>query len=88
MISVTVEFNGTLRTLAKMRKCTVELEEKTMISTLVHKLKTEIFQGEEFVDESNLLIMLNGKEIRVLNGFKTELKGNDVIKLIPASHGG
>ncbi len=59
-----------------------------MVSELIQQLQTEIFQGKEFGDESNILIMLNGKEIRVLNGPKTELKNNDVLKLIPTSHGG
>lgn len=71
-----------------MRKCSVELEEKETVSELMHKLKAEFFAGKEFADESSLLIMVNGKEISVLNGLKTELKDKDTLKLIPASHGG
>jgi len=79
---------GFLRILANTRKCVVELEEKITVSTLIHKIKAELFADTESVDESNLLIVINGKEISILHGFQTVLKNNDVVKLIPASHGG
>ncbi len=85
---ITVEFVGVLRTLAKMRKCTVELEEEMTVSALMRKLKAELFSDKEFVDESNLLIVMNGKEISILKGLQTLLKEKDIVKIIPASHGG
>jgi len=88
LISVNVEFIGPLRTLAKTRRCTVELEDKTTVSELVKKLRSEMFSGKDFADQSSLLIMVNGKEVSVLKGLQTELKDRDAIKLIPASHGG
>ena len=85
---VTIEFFGVLHTLTATKKCTIELEEKTTISALIRELKSVLFANKEIINESNLLIVVNGKEMGVLNGLQTELKNSDVVKLIPASHGG
>jgi len=85
---VIVELIGTLRTLAKAERYRVELEEGATISTLMRRLRAELFADKEHVDESNLLIMTNGKEISVLNGLQTGLENNDIVTLIPVSHGG
>ena len=85
---VIIELVGTLKTLANAEKYSVELEEKTTISMLVRKLKTEFFADKKFADESNLLIILNGKEVSVLNGIQTELKNEDTVTFIPVAHGG
>ncbi len=88
LISITVEFIGSLKTLANTKKCTMELEDQARVSTLIQKLKTELFTGQDFADQSSLLITVNGKEVSALNGLHTELKNRDAVKLIPASHGG
>lgn len=85
---VIVEFFGTLRTLAHLKRCDIELEDKTTVSMLLHRLRVELFMDKEPISASNLLILVNEKEISILNGTKTELKSNDLVKLIPASHGG
>jgi molybdopterin converting factor small subunit len=36
----------------------------------------------------NALILVNGREISVLNGFETNLKDGDKIVLVPVVHGG
>jgi molybdopterin converting factor small subunit len=36
----------------------------------------------------NALILLNGKEISVLDGLKTRIDDGDEVTLIPVSHGG
>ncbi len=36
----------------------------------------------------NMLILVNGKEISVLNGLRTDIKNGDEIVLIPVVHGG
>lgn len=85
---INVEFVGALRTVANANSCSVELEEGATMSALMHRLKAELFGEKEFADESNLLVMRNGKEISVLKGLQTELKHKDRITLIPISHGG
>lgn len=85
---VNVELVGTLQKLANAKICNVELGEEASVSTLIQKLRTEVFSNRDFVDESNLLVMKNGREISVLKGFQTELENNDCVTLIPVSHGG
>jgi len=85
---IVVEFVGSLRTLAKVEGCRIEFEEKATISTLIRRLRAEVFADDEFVDETNLLVMKNGKEISVAEGLQTVLKDKDTVALIPISHGG
>lgn len=86
---VIVEFVGGLRILANTDKRTIALEEPATISTLMSRLRSELCSnGDELVEGSNLLIMKNEKEISALRGSQTELDSNDVITLIPVSHGG
>lgn len=88
LISVTVEFIGPLKTLAKTRRCTVDLDEQASVATLLQKLRADVFTGHDFADQTSLLIIVNGKEVSVLKGLQTELQNRDTLTLIPASHGG
>ncbi len=85
---VSVEFVGALHTLAKVKNYSVELEEGATVSSLMQRLRAELFRGEEFFDASNLLIIKNGREISALKGIQTELKHEDKVAFIPISHGG
>ena len=38
--------------------------------------------------KSNALILLNGKEISVLNGLQTKVKDGDEVVFVPVVHGG
>jgi molybdopterin converting factor small subunit len=92
---VTVELIGTLRHHTGKRKLQVpiagaldvvsfilELEEKYGIPKGV---LTE--EGEKKLRKS-LLVLVNGLEIGVLDGFETLLTSGDRLTLIPVSHGG
>ena len=83
---VIIEFVGTMRRVSGA-KYNISLEEKGTMLTLIHKLKEEFLTGKE-LDYSNMLFLVNGKEIGVLNGLQTELRTNDIVTLIPISHGG
>ena len=78
---------GTLRTLANADSYSVELDEKATISTLMSQLRSD-FANDDLLNETNVLILRNGKEISVLQGVVTELKNNDTVTIIPISHGG
>lgn len=52
------------------------------------KLKDALIDPELKDPRPNALILLNGKEINVLNGLKTLIKNGDEMILIPVSHGG
>lgn len=85
---VVVEFVGALHMIANVENYSAELGERATMSSLIQKLKAELFGGEEYFDESNLLIMKNGIEISALKGLQTELKHEDKVTIIPISHGG
>jgi molybdopterin converting factor small subunit len=62
---------------------------------LVSKLSQEMpqlekaFGDQEFDDSrSNSLILVNGREISVLNGLETKLNDGDEIVFVPVVHGG
>jgi molybdopterin converting factor small subunit len=88
MVLVNIELIGVLRTLAGAKTIDIELEDSAAMSVLLQKLSKEIFQSEELLSSSTLLIMKNGVEINVLKGMHTELNHDDVITLVPISHGG
>jgi molybdopterin converting factor small subunit len=47
------------------------------------------FSDQELNDSrSNSLILVNGREISVLNGFETKLNDGDEIVFVPVVHGG
>ena len=85
---VAVEFVGALRMIANVKNYSVELGEGATVSSLMQRLRAELFGEEEFFDEANLLIIRNGREISALKGLQTELKHEDEVALIPISHGG
>jgi molybdopterin converting factor small subunit len=84
---IIVEILGALRKFGKQGRSNVEIEEKATISTLVNMLRGE-FANSEYIDESNLLIFVNGKEINVLNRLQTRLNNHDIVTFIPITHGG
>jgi molybdopterin converting factor small subunit len=85
---VVVEFVGALCTIANVKNYSAELGEEATMLSLMQRLKAELFDEEESFDETNLLIMRNGREISALNGLQTELEHEDKVTLIPISHGG
>ncbi|RLI21726.1 molybdopterin synthase sulfur carrier subunit [Candidatus Bathyarchaeota archaeon] len=94
---VKVELTGILRRIAGKGTVTLSLKEKSTIKDLIFKL-TELFSSEfkrALIDPElnspmpNVLILLNGKEVRVLpKGLESEIKNGDKIVIIPVTHGG
>jgi molybdopterin converting factor small subunit len=93
MISVNIEFIGILRGKIGKRKHDVELDDSATIMTLIQMLE-KLFKigtratGEALNPATDLLILVNGKEIGILNGVNTVLKDNSSVIFIPISHGG
>lgn len=96
MIKVNVRLVGVLRGVSGKSSFTVKLREGDTIATLVRRLSAEF--GEEFkrvlVDSEqndprpNVLILVNSKEIGLLQKLETKLKDDDTVTMIPVSHGG
>ena len=74
---------------------TLNYREDLTIKDLLDNIGAEIpqlkriFSDQDLNDaKSNSLILINGKEISVLNGFETKLSYGDEIVLVPIIHGG
>jgi len=97
VISVNVRLIGIFRVLSGKNRLLVELEEEPAIVRKVIQKLVEMFSPnfkEALIDPElkdprpNALILVNGKEISVLEGLETEVNKSDEIVLVPVSHGG
>jgi molybdopterin converting factor small subunit len=95
-IKVKVKFIGIFRGLSKRSQLPLELEGSPSLKDVVQKT-TELFPPEfkrilidpELDDpRPNALILLNGRDISVLDGFETRVDDGDEVVFIPVSHGG
>jgi len=95
-INLKVKPLGIFRQFSGKTQVLVKLEEPATVKNAIEKL-TEAFSSEfkqALVDPEledprpNALILVNGKEISVLEGLETEVKDGDEIVLVPVSHGG
>ena len=96
VINVEIKFLGVFRQFSGTNRVLVKLEKPATVRKAIEKL-TETFSPEfkrALVDPEledprpNALILVNGKEISVLQGLETEVKDGDEIVLVPVSHGG
>ncbi len=91
---LTLKFVGALRQISGKTQLIVPFQEESLKELLV-KLGKEIPQLEKIFDaeplndsKSNALVLINGREISVLNGLETKLNDEDEIVFIPVVHGG
>jgi molybdopterin synthase sulfur carrier subunit len=94
-MAVTVNFIGVFRTISNRNKIDIKIEDavplREVIKKIVEKfptLKRTLVDPELEDPRPNALILVNGKEISVLNGLETLLKDGDEVVLIPVIHGG
>ena len=94
-IRVEVRLLGVFRGLAGIDRLSLEVERsnvKNMIKVLAGFFPTEakrlLIDPDLDDPRPNALILLNGREINVLNGLETEVTDGDEITLIPVVHGG
>jgi len=96
VVNVEVKFLGVFRQFSGKNRVLVKLEEPATVRKTIQKL-AEAFSSEferavvdpELEDpRPNALILVNGKEISVLQGLETEVNEGDEIVLVPVSHGG
>lgn len=95
-ITVKVKLLGVFRGITGKQQLLIKLKKPASIIAVVQKL-VELFSPEfkqALIDPElgdprpNALIMVNGKEISVLEGLKTELDEGDEVVIVPVSHGG
>jgi MoaD family protein len=92
---ITLKFIGALRKYSGKTQLSVNISEGTSLKALLTKLTHDmpelekIFSDQDLNDsQSNALILINGREISVLNGLKTKVTDGDEIVFVPVVHGG
>ena len=89
-----LKFICALRQISGKTQLTVNFQEGMSIQDLVTKISQEMprldktFSDQLNDSRSNSLILINGREISVLNGLETKLNDGDEIVFIPVVHGG
>jgi MoaD family protein len=86
---------GALRHLSGKTQIAINFQDGFSIKELVEEISRELpelkhtFSDQELNDSrSNSLILVNGREISVLNGYETKLCDGDEIVFVPVVHGG
>jgi MoaD family protein len=93
-MAITVKFLGALRHISGAGELALNIKGisiKEMMNEIVREmpaLKPSLIHKQLEDLRSNALILVNGREISVLNGFETNLKDGDEIVLVPVVHGG
>ncbi|TET64812.1 MoaD family protein [Candidatus Bathyarchaeota archaeon] len=94
-MEVTVRFIGVFRTISGKSKLTIEYGDMPNVKKAVEKIVEELPKLKGVLIDADLqdprpntLILLNEREISILNGLETTLKNGDEIVFVPVSHGG
>jgi molybdopterin synthase sulfur carrier subunit len=94
-MALTVKFVGALRHASGTGKLALGCPEGTSVRALIVKvtgnapeLKRSLINQQLDPAYPNALILVNGKEISVLNGLDTKLKDGDEVVFVPVVHGG
>lgn len=92
---LTIKFIGALRHVSGKTQLTVEYGEGMTLKGLLVKMGEEMPELEKSLGDpqtgdsaSNPLILVNGREISVLNGLETKLSDGDEVVFVPVIHGG
>ncbi len=92
---LTLKFIGALRQISGKPQLKVNFQQGLTLKTLVAKVSIDmpklrkIFSDQQLGDaRSNALVLVNSREISVLDGLETVLCDGDEIVFIPVVHGG
>jgi len=92
---ITVRFIGALRSASGKSKISVKAKGNVRLREFIDKiveekpkLKRALIDPELASPSPNALILVNGKEISVLDGLETMLKNGDEVVFVPVVHGG
>ena len=94
-MEVTVRFVGVFRSISGKKELTIKFRETDTVKTVIMKIIEELPGLKRTLIDSgledprpNTLILVNGREISVLNGLETVLKDEDEVVFVPVLHGG
>jgi molybdopterin synthase sulfur carrier subunit len=94
-IKITVKFFTTLREIVGKKEDQIEFSDPITVEALLKQLSRS--HGKDFVDyvfdelgsvRGHLQILVNGKSITTMQGFRTKLKNNDQVAILPPVGGG
>jgi len=94
-MSAKARFVGSLRSLSREELVTVDLQKRLSLKEVMKRIVEErpklngvfaVSKPEKL--RSAMLILVNGKEISVLNGLETTIKDGDELVFVPVLHGG
>lgn len=94
-MAITVKFVGAFRHFSGASELILERKGCISIGEMVNELVMELpMLKKSLFDQQledlrlNALILVNGREIGVLNGLETKLYDGDQVALVPVMHGG
>ena len=94
-MTVKVKFVGSFRSLSGQDKLVLKFGDDASFREVVKKivrelpkLKQALIDPECESPKTNMLVLVNGKEISVLNGLETAIKDGDEVVFVPVVHGG
>ena len=92
---VSVKFVGSFRGLSGRNVFAVAFRKSVSVEVLVKKvveslpkLKNALINPNSGEPRRNMLVLVNGREISVLDGFETTLNDDDEVVFVPVMHGG
>jgi len=92
---ITLRFIGALASVSGKSKCSLKPKESASLREVLKQLvKEQPKLGRALIDSElddprpNALILVNGKEIGVLDGLETMLNDGDEVVFVPVLHGG
>ena len=94
-MTVNVKFVGSFRGVSGKSKIVFRFSSPVSLKVLVAKvveklpkLKSALVNPESGEPRSNMLVLVNGQEIGVLNGIETKVNDGDEVVFVPVVHGG
>ena len=94
-MAITAKFISALRHFSGKTQVTFDYNDGMLLQDLIAKInqcapqQENVSANKETSDSvSNALILVNGREISVLNGLQTKLNDGDEVVFIPVVHGG
>jgi len=94
-VTIAVKFIGSLRHVSGTGEHAFGCKDHASVKELINEIIKELPElKRSLIDQQledsrpNTLILVNGREISVLNGLETKLKDGDEVVLVPFVHGG
>jgi molybdopterin synthase sulfur carrier subunit len=91
---ITLKFIGSLRRDSGTKELSLDSKGGTLycvineLTNQIPALRRNLLDEQLGITKPNALILVNGKEISVLNGLETEVKNGDEVVFVPVVHGG